>query len=173
LGTLKFKKGGMEFEYVGEPQEIEILINRLSGIDGANALTQTRLFTTGANTPTPSTVTIVSVPQRLSQTTAYTRARISAINLPLFPDVEVKAFLKTKSAYRHTLAEVQEHFFGKKFGSRGESASMYHRTSRQLVDVRRLIENEENGIFRPEDLGANVIEYTFVKKEQIETVGTS
>jgi hypothetical protein len=158
LGTLKFKKGGMEFEYVEEPQEIEILINRLAGIETTNTPAQKKLFN-----GTENVQTVVSAPMRLSSVPVYTRARISVINLPLFPDDEVKAYIKSKPEYRHTLAEIQERFFGKAFKSRGDTSSMYHRTSRQLVDVRRLIEREENGYFDPQDLGGNVIEYQFKK----------
>jgi hypothetical protein len=162
MGVLRFKKGGIEFEYVGETTEIEGLINRLTTIEGANEPTQTRLINSASNNLASS----IAIHRKLVEEPVYPRARIRASAFPLFPDSDVKSYIKSKPEYRHNLLEIQEHFYGKTFKSRGDTAAMYHKTSRQLVEVRRQIEREENGVFAPESVTGNLLEYPFKRNAQ-------
>lgn len=70
------------------------------------------------------------------------------IDLPSPSDNEVKAYLLSKPSFSHDLFDVQEHFFGRRFVSRGSEARMYNRTIHQLRVVRRAIEEEKHGRFK-------------------------
>jgi hypothetical protein len=78
-------------------------------------------------------------------------------------DQEVEAFIKSKPGYEHDLHLVQNEFFGRTFSSRGADAPMYHRTNRQLTQIRRKIENEEKRKFETEVIDRNFKRYRMVK----------
>lgn len=109
--------------------------------------------------PSPAEQTKLIEPQKDKRITEKT-----TINECLPPDVEVKQYLLSKPEYRHTLFDVQRHFFkDRAFISRGYTKKMYHKTFRQLQSVRAQIEKEQGGKFYTV-IGENrVNEYVFEK----------
>ena len=70
------------------------------------------------------------------------------IDIPSPSNEEVKAYLLSKPNFTHDLFEIQEHFFERRFVSRGVEARMYNRTIHQLKEVRHEIEEEKHGKFK-------------------------
>jgi hypothetical protein len=132
---LTFTYKGRQWQLEGEDQQI---INFLSSFpEGTLEL--------GAQTETSFD------PPRLqshSRTPHKSTAKTAMIEQPLRSDEEVKQYLLSRPDYNHVLFEVQQHFFKRTFTSRGEESRMYHRTIRQLREVRQAIAKERHGEFR-------------------------
>jgi hypothetical protein len=149
MGKLIFKIHGIEFEYIGEPLEIERFIQRL--VAGAIQLSpsQTRL--------TPETDKLLtSHPQ-------VTFSETSKLKRSLPSDKEVKKYIMSKPMFKHTLFDIQEFFFGTKFKSRGETKTMYHKTARQVRGIRKEIEREYGGEFKEAFAEGGIKEFVFKK----------
>lgn len=150
MGKLKFKIAGVEYEYEGDLMEIIPFIQRVSGYLSSS---QTRL----ASEAQLATAT-------LSQSQLTKRG---ALDLPLPSDESVKRYILDKPDFRHTLFDVQAHFFGTKFKSRGESRRMYHRTAKQLRKIRKEIEEEHKGDFQEIFAEGGVKQFIFRKRADI------
>lgn len=83
-----------------------------------------------------------------SGTAHRTAAKIVMIDQQLPSNEEIKEYLLTKPNFAHDLFDVQKRFFGRIFTSRREEQRMYHRTIRQLREIRRAIEQEQHGKFK-------------------------
>lgn len=150
MGVLKFKKNGIEFEYIGEPLEIEQLVQRLTTI-------------ASLNTPAQQHFPLLSEPLvQAKNKQSPTRVRPS-ITRPLPSNEDVKRYILSKPDYEHDITDIQRHFFGTNFKSRGETGVMYHRTARQVIEVRALIEKEQDGEFVPFPIEKNLMKYVFKK----------
>lgn len=136
MAKLKFKKGGIEFELIGEPWEIESFVQRIFSSEAQIAPSQRRL--------TPKTVLTEPGPYPLSQS-GFTK--VGELKRELPTDRRVLRYVLSKPNFGHNLFEVQEEFFGARFKSRGETRHMYHKTARQLRRIRKKIETEEKGKF--------------------------
>ena len=79
---------------------------------------------------------------------SHTETPQSMIDEPLRSMGEVVQYLLNKPAFSHDLFEVQEHFYGRKFTSRGTEARMYNRTIHQLREARKMIERAKGGTFK-------------------------
>jgi len=79
------------------------------------------------------------------------------IDMPTDQDVEV--FIKSRPNFEHDLHIIQNEFFGKIFSSRGSSASMYHRTNRQVKLVREKIEKDMGAKFKEQIIDRNFKRY--------------
>jgi hypothetical protein len=155
MGVLKFKKGGIEFEYIGEPSEIEQLVQRLTTAATYNMPAQQHF---PPHTEAPQQTNIVAKLEK----PASSKTRRKTI-LPLPTNEEVKKYIMSKPDFAHDIADVQQHFYGTNFKSRGDTQSMYFRTSRQVVEIRKQIEKEENGQFTPYAVEKNLMRYVFKK----------
>ena len=129
---------GVEFEFEGEPEEIMKLYQ----------------LTTGRPIHTVS-----PKPEKEKPTEK------PMFNLP--SDKEVEDYIKSKPNYQHDMFEVQRHFLGRKLLSRGSTAHIYHRITRQLRAIRKKIEKEEGGEFKEEFTKGGLKRYTFKKEEVI------
>lgn len=129
MPTLKFTIKGVEFEYIGEEDEIVSFINRFLG-ESMMPHVQAKPVS-----PATSPSAIVSTETR------------KMIDIPAPKDEDVIAYITSKPDFSHDLFEVQKHFFGRTFKSRGTSKRMYHRTARQLRLIRRTIEEQHKGRF--------------------------
>lgn len=142
LPRMKYKtKDGVEFEFEG--QEDEVL----------------RLYRQIANITTKS-----------SQEHEEEKARNEA-KLKLPTDKDVESFIKSQPNCEHDLQMVQKHFFGKIYSSRGQTASMYHRTVRQLRAIRVKIEKETGSKFTEEAIARNLRRYR-LEKSLLQLYGT-
>lgn len=146
MGKLIFKIHGIEFEYIGEPSEIERFIQRV--VAGAEQFSSSQSRLTGIDSPL------------ISQAVFSATARLER-QLP--DDEYVKKFITSKRDFRHNLFEIQESLFGVKFKSRGETISMYHKTARQARRVRKDIEREYDGRFEETFGEGGVKEFVFKK----------
>lgn len=59
-------------------------------------------------------------------------------------------YIISKPNFEHNIFEIQEYFFGKHFGSRGDDGKQYNALYRRLVRVREKIEKDYNGKFQGE-----------------------
>ena len=125
MATLKFKIKGVEFEYVGQEDEIISFINRFLG----------------------ESITFPVQAKQVSPTATQRTTQKEMIDYPSPPDKEIIEYITSKPNFSHNLFEIQNHFFGQTFKSRGPSKRMYHRTSRQMRLIRRTIEEQYNGKF--------------------------
>ncbi|HSV49929.1 MAG TPA: hypothetical protein VLH35_06395, partial [Candidatus Acidoferrales bacterium] len=75
-------------------------------------------------------------------------------------------YIMSKPDYTHDITDIQQHFFGRKFKSRGETQLMYHRMNRQLTEIRAQIEKNQDGIFNPFPIEKNLIQYVFKKRQK-------
>ena len=148
MAKLRFKIQGVEFEYIGDDYEIERFVHRLlsRGIQFPPA--QTRL---------PESELIRLPPKPVPQTKQQ-------LDLKTPPDDEVMKYIMSKPNYAHDLFEVQEHFFGRTFSSRGNTTRMYHRTADQLRMVRDAIADSEDGMWKSVLGSGRRKVFTFVKK---------
>lgn len=139
MPRLRFTVKDIEFEYIGDQKDI---------IDFIRALWDTQFGVTSLKeiATKPSVVPTKSL-----------------TNLP--SDYEVLQYIIQKPDFKHTLFDVQEHFFGKQFKSRGPTMNMYIRTSTQLKRVHKKIEKEYTGKFESK-IGKGRRKYYSFKKEQ-------
>lgn len=149
MATLRFKFGGIDFEYVAEPQEVEQLIQRLAS----------RI---SPFTPNQTHLTKETSKQPILQATFKQKGTAT---LPLPNDDEVKVYIMSKPEYAHDLQELQQQFFHRTFASRGPTQAMYHRTSRQANLVRDVIAIEQKGKFQQFPIERNLIQWRFKKNE--------
>ncbi len=56
-------------------------------------------------------------------------------------------YITSKPNFEHNIFEIQEHFFGRKFGSHGLDAKKYNALYRKLARVREKIQEEYDGKF--------------------------
>lgn len=136
MAKLKFRIAGVDFEYDGDASDVERLIERLLRNTTRFTPSQTFLTTEPLSAKTP-------LPTPQSELTSR-----GEIRLRLRPNEEIKQYILDKPRYRHNLFEVQTAFFGKTFKSRGETRHMYHKTARQLRQIRKQIEHEKRGKFK-------------------------
>jgi len=127
MPTLKFAIKGIEFQYIGEQHEITNFINTFLG--------QTML-------PEHKELNVV---RKTRLTTKDSEQGM--IDLPLPQDADIIRYITSKDQYGYDLLEIQKHFFGKTFSSRGNGKRMYHRTARQLREIREAIEKQYKGKF--------------------------
>ncbi len=59
-------------------------------------------------------------------------------------------YIVSKPNFEHNIFEIQDHFFGRRFGSHGPDAKKYNALYRRLVRVRGKIEKEHGGKFLSE-----------------------
>ena len=145
MPTLRFKIRDVEFEYVGDEDEIVSFVNRFLSVS-AMLLGEPREVTPMA---TPSAI--------------IGKESEESVDLPIPSDKEVIAYIVSKPDFAHHLFEIQKHFYGRMFKSRGPTQRMYHRTARQLRAVRERIEKEYEGRF-VEKLGSKGLKrFTFKK----------
>lgn len=93
------------------------------------------------------------------------RADEPQIDVQLQPIAEVKKYILSQPNFSFNLFDLQEHFFGKRFASGGETFSMYHKTYQQAATIRRQIEREHGGKFVVEVGVGGINQYVFQKKE--------
>ena len=155
-GKLRFKVAGIEYEYDGDPIDLVPFIQQLQTLAGNFDASQTKL-----TVETPSTLTAV-VPPAQSKFAEHGK-----LDVPSKPDMLVKRYIMSKPDYRHTLFEVQNHFFGRTFKSRGQTQRMYHRTAKQVRKIRKEIETEERGVFEEVFAEGGVKQFVFRKKADI------
>jgi len=129
MPTLKFKAKGVEFEYIGEQDELVSFLNKF--LSGSMAL---------SNQAQPVTPTV-------APTTTHRIDKEGMIDFSLPPMEKVLEYVTSKPDFTHDLVEIQKHFFARKFESRREGKRMYHKTRRQLSLVRKTIEEKYNGKF--------------------------
>jgi hypothetical protein len=150
MPALKFRFEGLDFEYVGNNDEIRDFIHTFLG--------QTM------HLPEHQTATIT----RNSRIVIKEKEDEGLINVPLPSDEMVMDFLESKKDFAHNIEEIQAHFFGKTFGSRGNSQRMYHRTARQLSMVREKLEKQFEGKFMSESTGVrNLRRYVFKPSQKV------
>lgn len=129
MPTLRFKIKGVEFEYIGEEDEIVSFVNRFLSESIALPVESKQLSPT-----TPSVIFGTESKEILDE--------------PAPPDEDLIKYITSKPDFAHDLFEIQEHFFGMHFSSRDKKTQrMYHRTARQLRLVRQLIEKKYEGKF--------------------------
>jgi len=80
---------------------------------------------------------------------------------------DVLQYITSKLDFKHTTFDVQEHFYGQQFSSRGKTQSMYLRTIKQLKDVRKEIEKRFGGKFEEIRGKKRLTYYTFKKEIQV------
>jgi hypothetical protein len=142
MPALKFTIKGVEFEYIGEEAEIMSFINRFLGV----------------STTAPIQKTLnVRKPHRSIE-------HEPAIDLPLPSDEEVMNYILSKKDYIHDSREVQQHFFGQTFMSRGKWQRMYYKTTVQLRTVRETIEKQQKGKFEERPSGERNLKRFVFKK---------
>ena len=134
MAKLRFKIQGVEFEYVGDDYEIERFIHRLLTRGLPMSPTQTLL---PESKSIPTTTQPVYIPSPDEQ-----------IDLETPPDSEIADYIMSKQNYAHEIFEVQDHYFGKTFPSRGNTRRIYQRTAEQLRRVRRKIAETQNGTWK-------------------------
>jgi hypothetical protein len=146
---LKFTIKGIEFEYEGEPLEVQTFFQRLMN---------------GQQIP------MDKLSPHEAPLTQDKPSKRKIVDITLKPDTKIKEYIISKPNYKHTLFEIQEQFYGTKFKSRGETGRMYHKTSKQLKRVRKEIETEQKGKFQ-EVLGEDGTKrFTFEKSQQVTLV---
>jgi len=150
MPTLKFSFQGLDFEYIGNNDEIRDFIHAFLG--------QTM------HLPEHQTATVT----RKSRIVIKEKEDEGMINVPLPSDDKVMEFIQTKDNFAHDIEEVQRQFFGKTFSSRGNSQRMYHRTARQLIMVREKLEKRFEGKFVQESTGIrNLRRYVFKPSQKV------
>lgn len=150
MPTLKFRFEGLDFEYVGNNDEIRDFIHTFLG--------QTM------HLPEHQTVTVT----RKSRMVIKEKEEEGLINVPLPSDDKVMEFIQSKQNFAHNIEEMQKQFFGKTFSSRGNSQRMYHRTARQLGIVREKLEKRFEGKFVSESTGVrNLRRYVFKPSQKV------
>jgi hypothetical protein len=150
MPTLKFKIKGVEFEFLGKEDEIVNFVNRFLGgsVKLPVELEHNSLMATPSAIVSPETKQL--------------------IDLSTPSNKEVTAYVTSKPEFSHNLFEIQQHFFGRTFKSRGNGKRMYHRTARQLRMVRKSIEKQFKGEFT-ETLGAKGLK-RFVFRKSVDNV---
>jgi hypothetical protein len=131
-----------------------------------------QLFSTGTKRRSP--VQISSGPEQIA---GLVKAQMEKKNVAkmleqeLHPNDEVKQYILSNAPqYRHTLFDVQTHFYGREFISRGPTKKMYHKTFRQLQLIRQEIEREQKGKFVTEVGDNRINQYVFQKTQQTATL---
>jgi hypothetical protein len=145
MPTLKFKIRDVEFEYVGNEDEIVSFVNRFLSVS-AMFLGEQKEAPQGAKP-----LTIIGTESE------------DLVDLPKPADKEVIAYITSKPDFAHHLFEVQKHFYGRTFKSRGKAQRMYHRTARQLREIRKAIEKKYDGKFSKK-LGSGGLKYFAFEK---------
>lgn len=129
MPTLKFTIKGVEFQYVGDQDEVVSFIKRFLS----------------------ESVTLPAQAKQVSPKTSIFTQRIGPeeiIDKPIPSDEKVIEYITSKPDFSHDLFDVQTYFFGITFKSRGKEQRMYHRTARQLRMVRQVIEKQHDGKFK-------------------------
>jgi hypothetical protein len=167
LPTLKFRIKGVEFEFIGEQEEIMAFINRFM-YEGAS-LDENR---------TPNLIQREDVEGLSTSTNVQTLRKkpvskdgvmplpVKLTDMPL-PSIDaVINYILQKPLYKHDLPEIQMKFFGRVFQSRGADQRMWHRTARQLKMAREIIEKRFGGKFKEGSAGErNLKQYTFASSQ--------
>ena len=160
MTTLRFTIKGVEFEFIGEQDEVIAFINRFMYEDASLHGDQTKPRTSRDAIPLP--------PRRTLKPTPDITRHLGITNLPLVDNEAIISYITQKPSYEHTLPEIQRKFYGKVFSSRGSEQGFWHRTSRQLKIVRETIEKRFGGRFKEGSAGArNLKKYTFIHQNQV------
>jgi hypothetical protein len=166
MPALKFTIRGVEFQFIGEQDEITAFLNRFIGENpnssehGSPYRVRTLKKTDLEPIETPTELVFRSDSEQVEP--------LKISDWPLPDDDAIINYIISKPQYIHDLLEIQEKFFGKVFHSRGKDARMYHRTARQLECVRGIIEKRFNGTFKGESAGKrNLRRFVFVKTATI------
>jgi len=157
MGTLKFRKGEIEFEYSGEPEDIKRLIEGLTH-------PQSQIAEHAIHSSAGGHKELEAAEQPLF----FQEKNRLLVDLP--SSDEIKKYILSHPDFAHDIMDVQRHFFGRTFKARGETQLMYHRTNKQLREVRAQIEREQNGYFAPFPIEKNLIKYIFKKNTALEVV---
>lgn len=96
----------------------------------------------------PKPMLIGRKPHSKAKVSQETTEQIEMLDEPLHSAEEVKKYLLSQPNFSHDLFKVQEHFYGRRFSSRGEEQRMYYRTLKQLRVVRAAIAQELHGKFK-------------------------
>ena len=131
MASLKFTIKGVEFQFEGTEQEVLRFINQFFG----------------ASMSLPEHAPIAFEKTNAEETTRKVD-KPKAIELPLPSDNELINYITSKPQFSHDILEIQDHFFGRRFSSRGADQRMYHRIARKLRSVRALIEKQWDGNFK-------------------------
>lgn len=144
--TLKFKMKGMDFELIGEYDDIVKFIQGfIVGSLEIDSLEKTSIK--------PSK-TMPTIPK-------------STRELSLPSNEDVLAFITSIPNYHHTLYDVQKHFFGRTFiTTNKETLGMYFKTMKQLKEVRMEIEKRYHGKFDKKRGKGRLDYYTFKQEER-------
>jgi hypothetical protein len=110
---------------------------------------------------------VTNLNPKTHQQIAEVTKRETSIRVNMPTNQEVEAFIKSKPNYEHDLRMVQNEFFGRTLSSRGPTKSMYHRTNKQLANVRKKIEKEEGRNFKEQILDQNVKRYRIEPIQQL------
>jgi hypothetical protein len=128
---MTYKTKDVEFTFEGQEDEVLRLYYKITGLN-------------------------VESPQPTKNTNIILRSELR-VDMPT--EQEVEAFIKSKPNYEHDLHMIQKEFFGRTFMARGTTASMYHRTNRQVKLVREKIEKETGAKFKEQTIDRNFKRY--------------
>lgn len=149
MPTLKFRLEGLEFEYIGNNDEIKDFIHSF--------ISQTM------HLPEHEEMRV----KRKSRLVITEKIGDDTTNVPLPPDEKIMEFLEGRENFSHDLTDVQKGFFGKVFSSR-DAQRMYHRTARQLRGVRIKLEKKHLGNFVEQPTGIrNLKRYVFKPSQKV------
>lgn len=150
MPALKFKIKDIEFEYIGEPEDMSKFIQTLM-------------------TGTISVTSLEKIPHKATPITHHgepTPSENTPLDTPMPSFDDVLAFIVSLPSFHHTLYDVQRHFFHRIFNTTDKDTFvMYFRTREQLKKVREEIEKQYHGKFE-KTRGKGRLDYYTFKPEQ-------
>jgi len=161
MPILKFTIKGVEFQYIGEQDEIMAFISRFTSAKIGSI--EDRVQLVGPEESRRLDEMVKSAKEKLKLENQAV-SPLELTELPLPPDEAVISYITSKPQFEHHLLEIQRKFFGRVFSSRGKDQRMYHRTARHLRLIRDAIEMRYNGKFKEKPAGIRNLKcFTFVK----------